>query len=223
MNIAKARKVARRAAPLVSFLLAAGCGGGGESIDTGLNGSLSLSELSSAQVESACTEIGQQSTNIVVNAFDKDLACRLAGLGGDTREECNEIVSLCKKNISQSDIDALLEEEDFVEGDDLACDASDLGDLSGCSATVSDFEACYNSLIKLVLDAFNGFSCDDIGSDEESFDAFVDALDVEGTAECTALESACAGSSIDLSVARPMNGQSTLKSIASAVAAKSYR
>ncbi len=155
----------------------AACGGdGGGPVDSGLPADKTGAELSSDEAETLCNAAAENLASQVTeaeqtNAFCVGIGLAFAAQAGGTAAECEQLAKMCRDN----------PEENGQQPGDMCT----LGfELSTCTATVADLEACLTERNEASAEAIRGISCDDIADEP--------ATPAAGPA-CTKIKTSCPG------------------------------
>ena len=127
-----------------------GCGGGHSAVDSQYPATAQLASLSVAQREELCREYRRELSS--AGAFDdlcQILVYALNLVGEGTAQQCRDGVSSCMA--------------DSFDPDDPVCDFVS-ADVSSCSVTVGEIDACYQDLIPYLSETAAKYSCDLVGT-----------------------------------------------------------
>jgi hypothetical protein len=158
---------------LFAMVCAGGCGGGGP-VNFSVDGERPLSSLTDAEIDKTCYELKLGMSTY----FSADEICTMAGLA--MRELSKKDASYCEQFREA----CLAYPIDYY--DSMSCDLKD-EDLSSCSATVAELEACANDQLKASKSMAAGLTC---SSSLQSYE------NVAPPASCQALQATCPGVSV---------------------------
>lgn len=165
----------------------AGCGGdddggSGGDLSTGLAKSKLLSDVTEAEAQSACENIGEGfeaklSRDKVLSSF-----CTLfAALQTQTKAECETARDTC---IDEAESGNGVVAEASADVGPPSCENSE--SLLECGGTVGQLETCANDLVDQIADLLDSFSCDDAGTiDPEDTEAMAD---IQPPASCAEVD-----------------------------------
>jgi hypothetical protein len=175
-----------------------GCGGSDD--DSGLvslpgDKTRKISEVTEAEMLEGC----QSFQAAILDSMSDDTLCRMAAVmatvdygiedeeggavtGDDPQVSCESVYQMCKANPQMVQSMKGEWDDEFDCGDDMDVPEN-------CDATVAEVEACINSQVTLMRDAFKKASCSNADALLKAMDDFEEA----NTAACKALEVKCPG------------------------------
>jgi hypothetical protein len=199
------------AAALAVFLILGACGddsSAGGSISTGLPPNETLSSLSDADAQKACTSIAESFNAIVTPTESKRISCVEASIQlsvtvdsqgnvkGDV-DKCQSMVDTCVKSSGSgaADAGASIDTQLF---DESSCNQAMVGaETKDCGATVGDYEACANALADELRTQLAGINCQGL-SDVQKLETMSGAsVDVESLPACKNFQTKCPSFSFD--------------------------
>jgi len=151
---------------------------GDEGAITGLDTDIELSALTDDEQKLACENSGAYMEENAGEATKK-FGCMMAASMTAAFVEGDDFVSTCEESFDACMV-APAEEEENEEG----CEPKD---LSACSGTVADVEACFDSMISQLNELAGGLKCEEPQEGDEA----AESLNPFVTAECTKLFRAC--------------------------------
>jgi hypothetical protein len=157
----------------------AACGDGGGPVDSGLPPEKTVMELTTDEADKLCRANVEHLASQNTAAELKEWSCVLAGQmfamkASNTPAECEQFAQLCR--------DGAGEEAGNEEGGGDTCS---LGfELTTCTATIADVEACMTEKNEAFGDGIRAASCDDVGKEP--------VTPVTGPS-CTKVKSTCPG------------------------------
>ena len=154
-----------------------GCGDDGDG--DGLDGNLTVAEISDEDFVGLCEEAQADLTAAV--GSPQEIGCLLEGIfagalaGGDPAA-CESARTAC-----------LADPPADSEFSALGCDEADLGSREGCDVTVAEIRSCLADLNALFSDVLEPLSCDSVSAPEATPDIDIGEL----PESCAALERRC--------------------------------
>lgn len=151
-----------------------GGGFGGGAHDSGVEESKLLSELSEAEVQTACDNFASYLDDTFTRTGVEELFCEIEGIftAGFTAQTEEELRQTC----------AMTRDQCIAEGGaDLECAYEDVAD---CDITVAEYEACTTARVEALAEARDSLRCENISLDGDTDEA----LNLEDLPECQALD-----------------------------------
>jgi hypothetical protein len=173
---------------LVGLGLGLGCGGDGDGAgaSSGVTPSAQLGKLDTTQARQLCEWASSQ---VDESSFEptKQQACTLFGISfTDNPTDCRAFADACVQAPDENDGISEEEEEELEEEEDDCATAMVDAELMGCTATVSEYEACVRAAVDAIERVFASLSCEQAGMSDLEGD--VAAQEPEA---CKALEAKC--------------------------------
>ena len=182
MKTKQQRCLIRGARSVLLLPLVIGCGGDDSvTLDSGLNESTPVTELSSTQIDQLC----QAAAEATASLSTSDVCALIAFSEGDSAQECEQFMSMCTEYASW-DTEQL--KANCVEEFDQIWNTPE---PDRCHATVGQIEGCANEIYAVFPTLADEFPCSDAG-DPERHNALQTQADAS-TPTCQEIEAAYDG------------------------------
>ena len=194
---------------VVAWCALAACGGGDSSnsgVVTGLPAEQKLSTLSDQDVKNACRSISDGASVAVSPEALKRALCVPLGVQAAVTYANNQVsvdVSACQQVVDEcvSDDSDPFEQDDADQETEDDCDDASADDLSGCEATVGEYETCINTVLSETQRRLSEFTCQNaetLSSEQYS----QDELDPADIPQCQALMTKCPATPLGIPYAK---------------------